>query len=83
VFTDGETTAAEQEAAYKAQKDAEFAKSARDSRDTLLAECDWVVVMSLEAGRAIPIDLATYRQALRDIPQQAGFPAAIVWPAKP
>jgi len=51
VFTDGETTAAEQEAAYKAQKDAEFAKAARDSRGTLLAECDWVIVMSLEAGR--------------------------------
>jgi len=83
VFTDGETTAAEQEAAYKAMKDAEFAKSARDSRDTLLAECDWVVVMSLEAGRAIPAEWATYRQALRDLPQQAGFPTTIVWPTKP
>jgi hypothetical protein len=83
VFVDGDTTAAEQEAAYKAMKDAEFAKSARDSRDTLLSECDWVVVMSLEAGRAIPTDLATYRQALRDIPQQAGFPVTINWPVKP
>ena len=44
VFVDGETTAAEQEAAYKAAKNAEFAKSARDSRDKLLAECDWLVV---------------------------------------
>ena len=83
VFTDGETTAAEQEAAYKAQKDAEFAKSARDSRDKLLSECDWVIVMSLEAGRAIPAEWATYRQALRDLPQQAGFPVTIVWPVKP
>ena len=83
VFVDGETTAAEQEAAYKAMKDAEFAKSARDSRDTLLAECDWIIVMSLEAGRTIPTDLATYRQALRDLPQQAGFPTTIVWPVKP
>ena len=83
VFVDGETTAAEQEAAYKAMKDAEFAKSARDSRDTLLAECDWVIVMSLEAGRAIPAEWATYRQALRDLPQQAGFPTTIVWPVKP
>lgn len=83
VFTDGETTAAEQEVAYKAQKDAEFAKSARDSRDTLLAECDWVIVMSLEAGRAIPVEWAAYRQALRDLPQQAGFPVTIDWPMKP
>jgi len=83
VFTDGETTAAEQEAAYKAQKDLEFAKSARDSRDNLLSECDWVIVMSLEAGRAIPAEWATYRQALRDLPQQAGFPVTINWPVKP
>lgn len=83
VFVDGETTAAEQEAAYKAQKDAEFAKSARDSRDTLLAECDWVVVKSLESGQAVPTEWANYRQALRDLPQQAGFPVTIVWPVKP
>jgi len=83
VFTDGETTAAEQEAAYKAQKDAEFAKSARDSRDNLLSECDWIIVMSLEAGRTIPAEWATYRQALRDLPQQAGFPVTINWPVKP
>lgn len=83
VFTDGETTAAEQEAAYRAMKDAEFAKSARDSRDRLLAECDWVVVKSLESGQAVPTEWATYRQALRDIPQQAGFPTSINWPVKP
>lgn len=83
VFTDGENTAAEQEAAYKAQKDAEFAKAARDSRDRLLAECDWVVVKSLESGQAVPTEWATYRQALRDIPQQAGFPTSINWPVKP
>ena len=83
VFTDGETTAAEQEAAYKAQKDAEFAKSARDSRDKLLAECDWLVVKALELAQAVPAEWATYRQALRDLPQQAGFPTTINWPVKP
>jgi hypothetical protein len=83
VFIDGETTAAEQEVAYKAQKDAEFAKSARDSRDNLLSECDWIIVMSLEAGRTIPAEWATYRQELRDLPQQAGFPTTVNWPVKP
>ena len=83
VFTDGETTAAEQEAAYKVAKDAEFAKSARDSRDKLLAECDWLVVKALELAQAVPADWATYRQALRDLPQQAGFPTTINWPVKP
>ena len=28
-------------------------------------------------------ELSTYRQALLDVPQQAGFPTDIVWPAKP
>ena len=83
VFTDGETTAAEQEAAYKAQKDAEFAKSARDSRDKLLAECDWLVVKALELSQAAPAEWAAYRQALRDLPRQEGFPVTINWPVKP
>lgn len=83
IFVDGETTAAEQEAAYRAMKDAEFAKSARDTRDRLLSECDWVVVKALESSQSIPTEWATYRQALRDIPQQVGFPTTIDWPVKP
>jgi hypothetical protein len=84
VFTDtAEATAAEQEAAYKAQKDAEFAANARTQRDRLLSECDWVVIKSLESGQAIPSEWAAYRQALRDLPQQAGFPVTIDWPVKP
>ena len=77
------TTAAQQETAYKAQKDAEFAKAARDSRDKLLADCDWVVVKALESGQTVPAAWATYRQALRDLPQQIGFPTTINWPVKP
>ena len=90
VFANTEdATAAEQEAAYKAQKDAEFAKSARQSRDTLLAECDWVVAKAVEQnaqdnlGIQIPVVWLNYRQALRDIPQQIGFPTTIAWPVKP
>lgn len=84
VFANTEdATAIEQEAAYKAQKDAEFAKAARDSRDKLLADCDWVVVKALESGQTVPGEWATYRQALRDLPQQTGFPVTIDWPEKP
>ena len=84
VFTDtAEATAAQQEAAYKAMKDAEFAKAARGTRDRLLADCDWVVVKAVESGQAVPTEWATYRQALRDLPQQIGFPTTIVWPVKP
>ena len=84
VFADtAEATAAQQEAAYKAQKDAEFAKAARDTRDRRLADCDWVVVKALESGQTVPAAWATYRQALRDLPQQIGFPTTINWPVKP
>jgi hypothetical protein len=80
VFTDGETTAAEQEAAYKAAKDAEQAKSVRAARDAKLAATDWMVIKALEAGAAVPSDIAVNRQALRDITSQAGFPWTVTWP---
>jgi hypothetical protein len=80
VFTDGETTAAEQETAYKAQKDAEQAASVRTSRSEKLKECDWTQLSDSPADRAA---WATYRQALRDITKQAGFPWAVTYPDKP
>jgi hypothetical protein len=73
-------TAAEQEIAYKANKDAEQAKSVRASRETLLKESDWTQLSDA------PVDQtawATYRQALRDIPSQVGFPWTVDWPIKP
>jgi hypothetical protein len=80
VFTDGETTAAEQEATYKATKDAEQAKSVRATRDAKLAATDWVVIKAVEIGATAPAATAAYRQALRDITSQAGFPWEITWP---
>ena len=80
IFTDGETTAAEQEAAYKAIKDAEQASAVRKSRGDKLAESDWTQVADA------PVDKeawATYRQALRDITTQTGFPWEITWPDAP
>ena len=80
IFTDGETTAAEQEAAYKAIKDAEQASAVRQSRSDKLADCDWTQVADAPVDKAV---WATYRQALRDIPAQSGFPWTIVWPESP
>ena len=74
------TTKAEHEAAYQANLDAKAADSARSQRDKLLAECDWTQVLDA------PVDQtawATYRQALRDVPAQSGFPNSIDWPIKP
>lgn len=80
VFTDGETTAAEQEAAYKATKDADQAKSVRSTRNDKLKECDWTQISDATVDKAL---WATYRQALRDISSQEGFPWNIIWPNDP
>ena len=80
VFTDGETTAAEQEAAYKAMKDAEQAANVRRSRTEMLKDCDWTQIADSTADKAV---WATYRQALRDITTQSGFPWTITWPTQP
>ena len=77
------TTAAEQEVAYKASKDAEQAKSVRASRDTKLAECDWRVIKAAETATTLDAAWATYRQALRDVTAQSGFPWTITWPDAP
>ena len=73
-------TAAEQEAAYKATKDAEQAKSVRTSRNDKLKECDWTQITDATVDKTA---WATYRQALRDITAQAGFPWTITWPDAP
>ncbi len=89
VFTDftnedgAVVTAAEQEAAYKARIDDEAAKSVRAERDRLIAETDWLVIKNLELNQNVPGRLEIYRQDLRDVPQQAGFPHNVTWPTKP
>jgi hypothetical protein len=81
VFTDNENgTAAEQEAAYNATKDAEQAQRVRDDRNKRLAECDWTQLADSPVDKAI---WAAYRQELRDITKVDGFPWTMVWPVKP
>ena len=78
--TEPAQTAAEQEAAYKAMKDAEQAASIRSSRNDKLKDCDWTQIADSTADKAV---WAAYRQALRDISGQAGFPWTIDWPVAP
>ena len=73
-------TAAENETAYKAIKDAEQAKSVRADRTKRLADSDWTQIADSTADKAA---WATYRQALRDITAQTGFPWTIEWPVQP
>ena len=73
-------TAAEQMAEYKAMKDAEQAKGVRNTRNDKLKECDWTQLADSTADKTA---WATYRQALRDVPTQAGFPWNVQWPDQP
>jgi len=56
------------------------ASQARSQRDALLSQSDWTQVSDAPVDQAAWAD---YRQALRDVPQQAGFPTEITWPQKP
>jgi len=56
---------------------------ARELRDQLLSESDWVVAKASEAGQPVAPQWVEYRQALRDITAQAGFPYEVTWPIKP
>jgi len=55
------------------------AKEVRRQRDVKIAETDW----RASADLTLSAEWAAYRQALRDVPQQEGFPNSINWPAKP
>ena len=61
-------------------KDAEQAKSVRATRNSLIAECDWTQVADSPVDKAA---WATYRQELRDLPLQDGFPFDVIYPTKP
>jgi hypothetical protein len=64
----------------KAAKDAAQATAVRADRDRRLADSDWTQVADAPVDKAA---WATYRQGLRDVPAQAGFPWDITWPVKP
>ena len=58
-------------------------RNIRSRRDNLLQDTDWIVIKSYERGENIPAEWELYRQALRDITAQAGFPYSVEWPTKP
>ena len=69
----------DQQAAYDAQNTATLAASERAKRDSLLKETDHFGLSDV----TMSAEMTTYRQALRDVPQQEGFPSTITWPTKP
>jgi len=72
-------TKAEQETDYQDGLDATAAEGVRTERDSRLAATDFHGL----TDNTMTAEMTTYRQALRDVPQQGGFPNTITWPAEP
>lgn len=65
-----------------AKNEAEAA-SVRTERDRLLAASDWTQLPDCPLASDDIMSWAGYRQALRDLPQSAGFPSGVEWPQAP
>jgi len=72
------TTKADNEAAYTASLDANAAASVRAERDALIKATDYFALSDV----VMTTEMTTYRQALRAVPEQAGFPNTIEWPTE-
>ena len=72
-------TVQDQKDAKTAADNAALEATERATRDELLKATDHYGLSDVSMTDA----MAAYRQALRDVPQQAGFPQTITWPTKP
>ena len=59
---------------------AERSATVRSVRNVKLSACDWTQVSDAPVDKAA---WATYRQALRDLPKETGFPWTMTWPTDP
>lgn len=63
--------------------DEDFAVHVRAERDSKIAETDYLAMPDYPLSDGDRVQLFAYRQALRDIPEQDGFPCDVVWPELP
>lgn len=61
----------------------QLAAEVRAQRDTLLSACDWTQMADSPLDEETKAAWAAYRQELRDVPQQEGFPDTVNWPEEP
>ena len=54
-------------------------KNIRDQRNQLLSQTDWTQL----SDSSVASTWTTYRQELRDVPAQEGFPYSVTWPTEP
>ena len=77
------TTALYQQTEYEARLDASQASSIRDQRTNKLTECDWTQLTDSPLDADGKNAWAVYRESLRMVPQQTGFPWDVEWPSQP
>lgn len=61
----------------------EVAAQVRSQRDAMIAETDYLMMSDYPISDEDKALVETYRQALRDIPEQEGFPSNVQWPVAP
>ena len=55
----------------------------RTQRTALLVACDWTQLVDSPLDAAAKTAWSQYRQALRDVPSQPGYPWTVTWPVAP
>ena len=89
LFETYEMRAADNSLTVDAAYDQLIASKVRKERNQRLSETDWRITSEVEKsvadglGVQIPTVWTDYRQALRDITAQEGFPHDITWPEEP
>lgn len=63
--------------------DSMVAEAIRDKRDKLIGETDYYLMPDYPSNPQNLEELKVYRQALRDVPKQEGFPRDVCWPDVP
>lgn len=63
--------------------DDELASQVRAERDMKIAETDYLAMPDYPLSEEEKAAVMVYRQALRDVPTQEGFPREVVWPEVP
>ena len=77
------TSAADNQADYRAGIDVRAGESIRLIRNQRLAKCDWTQLSDQPLPDSAQAEWSSYRQELRDLPQSSGFPHDVTWPQEP
>jgi hypothetical protein len=63
--------------------DDQLDRNLRTKRDSKLKHSDWTQTMDSPFSAEVKDAWKQYRQALRDLPQQPGWPRSVQWPQEP